>query len=114
MIENNYKETALAYGFICAVCGAIFLYGLFCQRVPDNGSGADTVRTELNTAREQQQVVDRGIADTQKTADSIAKSSSNIEHSVDKLETGIRNSGELIADCQRIVGQVRARGPAED
>ncbi|SFM41524.1 hypothetical protein SAMN04490355_11147 [Pelosinus propionicus DSM 13327] len=97
---------------------AVIAWNVFSgTNLPNNGTTANTVRSELGTAIDQQS----GAIDTTKSIeaglDNSVKSVGNIEstinHASDTNTTSITtatDSAILIADCQRILSDIRAGG----
>lgn len=104
--SNNSRYIYIAIGVV-AVC-AYFLFGL-----RDNGNGADAVRDELNSTATTQQSITSGITNAENTAGKLESGIANAEQSAIRIESNQQTAGELIADCQRIVREVRARAARE-
>lgn len=111
MNENTTKSRnyIIAGVFVILLCAlALRSCGLH-----DNGSGADAVRDELNNAATTQQSITSRITDAQNTAGKLESGITNAEQSAIRIENNQQTAGELIADCQRIVREVRARTERE-
>lgn len=81
--------------------------------VHDNGGGVDAVRKELNAAESNQSAITAGIGDAERTAGDAEKTVSNAESAAIHIESGQRKAEAIIADCERILKQIRARGEGE-
>lgn len=114
------KETALAI-----LVAAIVLVGIFCTGymygirtagksdggdVSNNGIRIDDVRKQLGTAISNQQQITSGIRQAETTAGSIAGRSEAIAKSAEAVSADVRAAGELIDECQQIIGRIRNRG----
>lgn len=78
--------------------------------VSDNGVRIDDVREQLGTAISNQQQITSGIRQAETTAGSIAGRSEAIAESATAISADVRAAGELIDECQQIIGRVRNRG----
>lgn len=100
----------------CIVIYAVLWY-LQCCYIFDNRGRTDQVREQLNSAGTVQQQVTSGINDVENTAkdltgriDSSQGAVNQASNGARRVEAEVRTSGELIADCQRVLGEVRRRG----
>lgn len=114
------KEVAIGVLIVLAVLVGIFctgyMYGIRTAGksdggdVPNNGIRIDDVREQLGTAISNQQQITSGIRQAETTAGSIAGRSEAIAKSAETVSADVRAAGELIDECQQIVGRVRNRG----
>ena len=74
------------------------------------GARAGEVGEELNQAAGAQHQVTTGVSNAQDTAKDLTGEIQQAGTTVSRLEGEIQSSGELIADCQRILAEVRSRG----
>lgn len=81
--------------------------------VHDNGSRVDAVRDELNAAESNQSAITEGIGNAERTAGDAEKTVSAAESAAIRIESGQRKAEAIIADCERILKQIRARGKGE-
>lgn len=81
--------------------------------VHDNGSGIDAVRDELNAAESNQSAITAGIGNAERTAGDAEKTVSAAESAAIRIESGQREAEAIIADCERILKQIRQRGEGE-
>ena len=120
-IKNNRLLFIALAIFLCV--GIWFSFGAGSRthdsgsRVHDNGVGADTVRHEIRTAREQQHKISEGLQSAESRAGKVTSSiersaSANREaaNRADSIEETIEQQRAAIADCQRIARTVRERG----
>ena len=110
------KKKYILYGAIGLVFICLCAYFL-CRDVSDNGAGIKSVRDELTTATEKQHELTKGIAGAETRTDSVqervGKSEAGIDAATNRaenVERSLTSSGELIADCQQILRNIRARG----
>lgn len=89
---NEKENHRLFYGIVMFLL--IIIAVTSCSN-GNNGTGADTVRDEFGQAGNNQQEITNGI--------------DNAEQSVDKIESGVNEAGAIIADCKRILRDVRKR-----
>lgn len=99
---------------IAAGIGLCFFAG---SRVHDNGDGVGAVRHEIGTAQRQQQQISAGLQETESTVSSVAGSIERSESSnrdaastADDIEETVEQQRAAIADCQRLIRTIRARG----
>ena len=106
------KETAtlviVAVVLLVVVFFAGYLLGL--RHVSDHGGGADTVGNQLAETGTAIQHAKDGIDTAAGTADKVGAGIGAAKESAGYLQHTADTSAELIADCQRIIRQVRARG----
>lgn len=81
--------------------------------IHDNGGGVDAVRNELNAAESNQSAITAGIGNAERTAGDAEKTVSNAESAAIRIESGQREAEAIIADCERILKQIRQRGKGE-
>lgn len=81
--------------------------------VHDNGSRADEVREQLDAAGSNQQTITAEIENAAETAGRSEEAINNADAAAERIESGQREAGAIIADCQSIVKAVRARGKSE-
>lgn len=92
------KKILQHHPVVCIVLLLLVLW--FCLfRNGNHGTGTFTVGNQLESIGKQQQETSRGIANAEKT--------------VDNLDRSIRESGEIIADCKRILEAMRKRNESQ-
>lgn len=113
---DNEKKKYMFCGVICLVLIFICAYFL-CQDISDNGAGTRPVREQLTTATEEQRELTNGIegaeARTENIQERVSKSEAGIDAATNRaedVERELTSSGELIAKCQQILRDIRARG----
>lgn len=104
--NRNYLIAGVLVLLFCAV--AMRSCGLH-----DNGSGADEVRNQLDAAGSNQQSITAGIKNAAGTAGRSEEAINNADAAAERIESGQREAGAIIADCQSIVRAVRARGKSQ-
>lgn len=119
-LEPTTKEVAIGVLIVLAVLVGIFctgyMYGIRTAGksdggdVSDNGVRIDDVREQLGTAISNQQQITSGIRQAETTAGSIAGRSEAIAKSAEAVSADVRAAGELIDECQQIIGRIRNRG----
>ncbi|HGE71542.1 TPA: hypothetical protein ENX78_11945 [Candidatus Poribacteria bacterium] len=111
---------------LCAViiAGLAGYWILHSRDVSNLRTRADEIRTDISTAQQQQQqAVDRinhvetGLGNVQATVTHVSEgigittnTISTIEERIDASQDGLKSSADLIAEGQRILQTVRARG----
>jgi uncharacterized membrane protein len=115
------KKTYIVIG--CLLVIVLISYKVWSNGnvVSDNGTGVDTVRSELGTAINQQSTaiattksIETGLNDSIKSVGNIE---STVSHATATNTTSIAtatDSASLIADCQRILRDVRKSGKIKD
>ena len=128
MIPIDGKKIAVVVGLCLLVASVAVWYCFGPGRVPDHRGGADQVRTDIQSAMgEQSSAIERLGTITAGLDDSAAKAGelsarvgtaadtvAAVESRISDGEDRTRTSQQLIAEGQRIVGQIRARGPSRD
>ena len=93
---------------LVVVFSAGYMLGL--RNVSDHGGGADTVGNQLAETGTAIQHAKDGIDQAAGTAGAVAETVADAQGTAEYLSGTVNDSAELIADCQRIIRQVRARG----
>ena len=113
----NAKKLLVVIFIATLMCATAFLCSREEADVPDNGGGADEVRTELDGAIQSQQESIQDLRDAEIAAEDlrgeITDSRKEIGTAYESAkELGVQNdrAGEIIADCQSILRGVRQRG----
>ena len=106
------KETAVAVIVAVVLLVVVFSAGymLGLRNVSDHGSGADAVGNQLEQAGTNIQNAKDGIDQATSTAGAVAGTVADAQGTAEYISGTVNDSAELIADCQRIIRQVRARG----
>ena len=82
------------------ICGVLLLLVLwFCYGDGNHGTGTFTVGSQLESIGSQQQ--------------EITRRSEEAEKRIDSIDCSIRESAEIIADCKRILAEVRKRNESQ-
>ena len=108
--EGKTDHVVAVVALVVFVVGFVSGY-LFCLRhVSDHGSGADTVGNQLAETGTAIQHAKDGIDQAASTAGAVAGTVADAQGTAEYISGTVNDSAELIADCQRIIRQVRARG----
>ena len=117
-ISNNRFLVGMGVGAVLFLVCYLFSYR---TSLSDNGNRAGDVRTKLEQAIGAQQSISQGIADSQRTVESIG---SGIDRSqtaervaaeaVDRAGSLVEEAGRITAENLEILATVRARGSAGD
>ena len=97
-------------GVVAMLLGVAIGYSIGLRNVSDHGSGADAIGNQLEQASTNINNAANGISQAAGTADQIGAGIGAAKESAGYLQHTADTSAELIADCQRIIRQVRARG----
>ena len=111
--EGKTDHVVAVVALVVFVVGFVSGYMFGLRNVSDHGSGADTVGNQLEQAGTNIQNAKDGIDQAAGTADQIGAGIGAAKESAGYLQHTADTSAELIADCQRIIRQVRARGKKE-
>ena len=110
-MQNGKKNL---YYFIAGILAlAVVACAVRSCGVHDNGSGIDAVRNELNAAESNQSAITAGIGNAERTAGDAEKTVSAAESAAIRIESGQREAEAIIADCERILKQIRERRKGE-
>ena len=110
------ENTTKSRNYIIAGVLVILLCALAlrsCGSLSDNGSGADAIGNQLNAAESNQQSITAEIKNAAGTAGRSEEAINNADAAAERIESGQREAGAIIADCQSIVKAVRERGKRE-
>ncbi|WP_143050599.1 hypothetical protein [Propionispora vibrioides] len=122
MIKIDKKIIIIAALFLVIATGCWYLFGSG-GNISNNGVGADQVRSDLSAVGQQQSAaidglgrIETGLSDGAAKVGTISaglndttKSIAATESRIDASQNAARSSSELIAEGQRILGQVRER-----
>ncbi len=95
------KKVVLALLLLGALLGFTLWGGR--ENVPSDGDGALDVRIELDEARDLNIAIEERVREAKETAGHIAES-------IDRNGELACHAEEVIADCRRILGEIRSRG----
>ncbi|WP_307745989.1 hypothetical protein [uncultured Phascolarctobacterium sp.] len=116
--KNSHRYYIIIIIIIIIIAIVVLCAAFYCimRSGGDNGSGNNDIRNQLNEAGNAQQSITTGIENAENTADGIAGSIGESETAignagttVTRLEEQQRQSGEIIAECQRILEGIRTR-----
>ena len=120
---DDHKRIIIITVACLIILGAAFTAGYYQgQRtsLPDNRSGANAVREQLNQATSNQQQLTDGIDHAAATAGEVTAGIDRGQAEVNaaattagRLEAGQSEAERLISDCQQILRGVRSRGEAD-
>ena len=78
--------------------------------IQDNGTGINDAREQFGTVTECQHEITAGISESKEAAARIEGGIQQINSSAEQSAAAVSESGNLISDCQQIIGTVRNRG----
>ena len=106
------KETATAVIVAVVLLVVVFCAGylLGLRNVSDHGSGTEPITNELGQVGSAIGNAKDGIEQATSTAGAVAGTVADAQGTAEYISGTVNDSAELIADCQRIIRQVRARG----
>lgn len=115
---TNKEMAALILGvfvFLVAAFGLGYLLGCSTstgtgENVHDNGGGAAGARQQIEQAGADIQHAADGIKEAERTIDKIGAGIKNAKDTAQYIHSTAADSAGIIAECQSIIGQVRARG----
>lgn len=95
------KKVVVALLLLCALLGYALWRGR--ENVPSDGDGAVDVRIELNEATDFNLAIEDRVREAKRAAGNIAES-------IDRNGELALEAEAVIAECQRILGEIRSRG----
>lgn len=111
---NDRKETIVLFIFVVVFIAAVFFLCTGRTSIHDLRIRTDSIRRELNNARESQQreaeTIERASGATRRSMEAI----SNSQRTAAEIKRMEQDDIELIRECQSILVKVRARGSKED
>ena len=116
--KEDIIAVALSITGYLVVFGIGYMYGLkhagtpAGSSIPNNGNGIVTVGEHISTAQSNQHEITDGLNSAIGRGDSISERSDAIKERADTAANDVRTAGELISECQQIVGRIRNRGQA--
>lgn len=111
---NDRKETVILFTFIVVFVGAVFFLCAGRTSVYDLRIRADSVRGELNNAKEAQQREAGAIEQASEATRRSTEAISNSQRTAEEIQRMERDDIELIRECQSILSTVRERGRTQD
>ena len=111
---NDRKETVILFTFIVVFVGAVFFLCAGRTSVYDLRIRADSVRGELNNAKEAQQREAGAIEQASEATRRSTEAISNSQRTTEEIQRMERDDIELIRECQSILSTVRERGRTQD
>lgn len=114
---SDEKKKYVFYSIIVLIIVSILACLFLCSGVQDNGAGVESVREQLGSAETTEREITEGIESAEDKAagiqERIERSEGGIreaEERADCIEENFADADGLIADCQRILENVRRRG----
>lgn len=111
---NGKKEDILMLIFVASFLVTVFFMCAGRSAVHDLRIGADSIRTELNNAKEAQRREADAIGRASEAAGRSTEAISNSQRTAERIQRVERKDAELISECQSILDTVRARGSKEN
>lgn len=104
---NDEKVAAiLLVVVVCLVVTFSFGYMLGIRNVHDNGAGTEPIGQQFEQ-------VGTNISNAKEGIDSAQNHIATGTESVDYLQGTVSTSAELVADCKRILAEIRSRGKTD-
>ena len=121
MNENQKWILAGVFLFLVFIVGIFVGKELFGrENISDNGDRAQSITRELNTASEEQRIIDEGMQSSENRAESILRESKEGSESIERaigrpeaIEGIIKQSDDLDKSDQRLLREIQARKPVE-
>lgn len=111
-IEKHY--TAICISLAALLVIGVWFYGAGRNDVSNIRDRADTVRSELESAREEQRDQAAALGRADNAADRSQSAIRDSEERADRVEELERSDAEIIRESQSIIAAVRARGKKEN
>ena len=116
MLHENKKYIIVGFG-LCVLLMAACYWSGSGKDIPDNGAGVESVREQLGSAETTEREITEGIESAEDKArgiqERIERSEGGIreaEERADGIKENLNDAGAIIAECQRILENVRRRG----
>lgn len=116
-MNEDKKITFLLFLLNVLITIQCILWYLQCCQLFHPGAGVGKVGEQLNETAGVQQQVTSGISSAKDTAEDISGTITESQGAIGsasattgRIQGQIQTSGELIADCQRVLAEVRGRG----
>ena len=108
----EYKKPILLFMLFIAVCLLCFYVGYLrgISSAKDSGSGVCNNGNGTVSVGEQLGNVGTNITDAKNGVESSQKELGHITNSIEYFENTVTASGDAIADCKRIIAEIRKRG----
>lgn len=107
MEDKKQKLCAAALACVVLLAGLVWFLCAGRSDVSDIRRGADTVRNELESAREEQR-------EQAGSLDRAAEAASDSQRAAGEIQSIERRDADLISGSQSIIDRVRERGTAQD
>lgn len=111
-MQNREKLMAIAAGVLLVV--GVWFYFAGRNDVSDIGKRADTVRNELESAREEQRDQAAALDRAENAAVRSQSAIRDSEERADRVQELERSDAEIIRESQSIIAAVRGRGKKEN
>ena len=110
-IEKHYTAICISVAALLAI--GVWFYGAGRNDVSDIGKRADEIRSELESAREEQRDKAAALDRAENAADRSQSAIRDGEERADRVQELERGDAEIIRESQSILDRVRERGPAQ-
>ena len=114
---SDEKKKYVFYSIIVLIIVSILACLFLCSGVQDNGAGVESVREQLGSAETTEREITEGIESaedrTRNIQDGIEQGEAAVDNAAERadcIEENLTDADGLIAGCQRILENVRARG----
>lgn len=114
MEDKKQKLCAAALACVVLLAGLVWFLCAGRSDVSDIRRGADTVRNELESAREEQRDQAAALDRAENAADRSQSAIRDSEERADRVQELERTDAEIIRQSQSILERVRERGTAQD
>lgn len=111
---NDKKEDILMLVFVASFLVAVWFLCTGRNAVHDLRFGTDSIRTELNNAKEAQQREAGAIEQASEATRRSTEAISNSQRATEEIKRMERKDAEIIAECQSILRTVRERGGTQN
>lgn len=111
---NGRKEAVILFVFIVVFIVYVFFLCAGRTSVHDLRERADSVRGELNNAKEAQQREAGAIEQASEATRRSTEAISNSQRTTEEIQRMEQDDIELIRECQSILSTVRERGRTQD
>ena len=111
---NDKKEDVLMLIFVAFFLVAVWFLCAGRTSVHDLRFGTDSIRTELNDARKEQQKQSETLGEAERATGTSRERIADSKRFNQEITDTERENAEIITECRNILRTVRARGSAQN
>lgn len=112
--DVNFDKKNIIVAVVILLAIGIACWGMFSGGLPNDGGAINQVRTELESARIELESTKRELSESRAIVSGLQQTNSDIAREISKGRELSKADSERLAECQRILKQIRERGKAGD